>query len=232
MVRPIGRKTIVVIAVLISVVMYFAGVLSGLYANKVVEHKVKQDVDLLKSYTDSSALDMKNMLLLQFFMENMDDRCRFSKIYLSDLYKQLHLYWQKLPARLEAYEREGAVSDDYVVLKREYTRLSLRIWLIAQTNYGMCNDTEFIPFLYFYSKDCDTCVRQGEIIDSLKQEESLKNKTLVGFPVDADFPDDAIFLLKEYYNVTGVPTIIINRKVLHEELVPLDALMDAINNKN
>ena len=62
-----SAKSLILLAITLSIIMYLAGVFSGLYANKVLEikvgediEKVEQDVDILKSYTDSAALEAKN----------------------------------------------------------------------------------------------------------------------------------------------------------------------------
>jgi cell division protein FtsL len=54
--KPISKKVLILSAVAISIIMYIAGVFSGLYANKITEHKVtkeltrvEQDIEFLKS---------------------------------------------------------------------------------------------------------------------------------------------------------------------------------------
>lgn len=230
-----SKKSILILAIVIAVVMYLTGVFSGLYANKIMEHKVKQDLskveqdmDLLKAYIDSSSLDLKNIQLLQFFMDNIDQSCHFSQLYMSHLNDQLESYWRKLPSRLETYERENSETDEYITLKREYIRLSLRIWLIAQNNYNKCRDTDFIPLLYFYSEDCATCLEQGEILDSFREEMNLRNKSILVFAVDESFEDDTVFLLKQYYNLTKFPSIIVTNRIFQQDIISLEKLMDNI----
>jgi len=220
--------SIILIAVIVSVVIYLAGVFSGLYANKIIEKKVTQDVEFLRNYVDSSSLDLKNILLLQFFMDKVEAKCEFSNLYLENLQNQLQPYWQKLPARLEEYEKGGKITDEYVALKREYIRLSLRIWLVAQNNIRTCNSTNFVPLLYFYSADCETCIKQGEILDSFNREGKYADKNVIIFPVDGNFEDDSVHLLREYYNITAFPAIVINDKVFQKELIPLNDLLEAM----
>ena len=61
------RKQIFTVAIILSLVMYLAGVFSGLYANKIMEKQVEEDLSFLKGYTDIASLDLKNMLLQQQF---------------------------------------------------------------------------------------------------------------------------------------------------------------------
>lgn len=232
-VKMLSRKALVLTAIAISLLMYAAGVLSGLYANKIlelkIEHKVKEDVSFLKDYMDDSSLDLKNILLLQSYMDHVNDTCKFSSLYLSNLYEQLGPFWQKLPARLESYEKNAEVSEEYDSLKREYVRLTLRIWLIANHNLRKCKGASFTPVLSFYTKECDTCVAQGEILDHFKEQMNLKNKTVVIFPIDLEFPDDTVYLLAQYYNITTAPTIVVNEKVLHDTIVTEEMLSKVIS---
>jgi thiol-disulfide isomerase/thioredoxin len=223
-----SKRSIIILAVVLSLIMYFAGVFSGLFANKVVEEKVEDDVDFLKSYVDVSSVDLKNNFLLQLFLDNIDDDCKFSNLYLNNLREQFEPYWDKLPSRLEAYEKDRQkFTDEYLSLKREYIRLSLRFWLIAMNNYQQCNSTEFVPILYFYSNECEDCVKQGENFDLLKENE--KNHTIVVFPIDVDFEDDSVYLLKQYYNITSVPTTIVREDVYKGKLVSPEELAGSIN---
>ena len=100
-----SKRAILWFAVLVSVIMYLAGVFSGLYANSILENKVQEDLNkveeyltLLRNYMDNSALDVKNMVLLQFYSENIEDNCKFTNLYMDNLYKQLKPYWDKLPS--------------------------------------------------------------------------------------------------------------------------------------
>ncbi|MFH0961348.1 MAG: hypothetical protein V1820_01545 [archaeon] len=206
--RVPSKKAILLLAFAVCTATYFLGVLSGLYANKLLEKKVSTDMGVIKYYMDSSSLDMKNMLLLQFFMENMGDSCKFSELYLSHLYDQLQPYWSRLPKDIEAYDREQTGSAEYIALKREYTRLSLRIWLTAERNQQACNSTKFVPILYFYSKACANCTLQREILDTFSLEMRQRGFSIVIFPIDETFEDDTIYLLKKYYNLTAFPSVV------------------------
>lgn len=224
-----SRRSIIALAVILSIIMYLAGVFSGLYANKIIEKKVEEDISFLRNYMDIASLDLKNMILLQLLMEQMQDKCLFSEIYLSNLRNQLEPYWQKLPPRLETYDRSRKITPEYITLKREYVRLSLRIWLIAKKNNEEC-DSNLVPVLYFYSGDCQTCVKQGEIFDELNVKMKKINKSLVVFPIDKNFEDDSVYLLKKYYNITHVPTVVIGNKVITGKVISSDKMIDVIEN--
>jgi hypothetical protein len=228
-----SKRSILLIAIVLSIVIYLLGVFSGLYANKVLEIKVGEDigkveenVSLLKNYIDTYALDLKNVLLLQLFIDNIEDSCKFSDLYIDNLHTQLEPFWTKLPSRLEAYERSTTeYPDEYNSLKREYTRLSLRIWLTTQNSINRCNTSDFIPILYFYSRDCEECVEQGEIFDEFKEAMLKRNKRVIVFPIDLLFEDDTVYLLKQYYEIESAPTIVINNKAFRNMVLDKSTLI-------
>jgi hypothetical protein len=225
--KVISRNAIITAAIVVSLIIYFAGLFSGLYANKVIKQNVQQDISLLKNYTDTSTVELKNMLLLQFYSDKLSD-CKFSEMYVSHLHEQLYPYWEILPKRLEEYEKYNKITDEYVGLKREYFRLSLRIWLTAMNNYRKCNTTSFIPVLYFYSKDCETCIEQGKVLDKFNKEGIYAKKNIFVFPIDGYFEDDTIYLLEQYYNITKFPAVIVNDKVLQGGIIQAEDILKEI----
>ena len=147
---------------------------------------------------------------------------------MNNLYQQLKSYWDILPKRLEEYEKShNILSSQYISLKREYIRLSLRIWLTSRNIYENCPNSTYFPILYFYSINCKYCIDQGVEFDIIKGYLKKNNITLLVFPIDADFEEDAIYFLKEYYNINSLPALIIKDKVYQgrlfkkEELTPL-----------
>lgn len=211
--KPIRKGVLILAALLLSVILYVAGVYSGLNASKLLESKVNTDVTYLRGFIDNSALDIKNLQLQQLFIDSFEtgnsrNKCTFLDLYVDHLYTQMGSYWDALPARLESYEQTHTPTDEYTALKREYIRFSLRYWLIARQDYEFCSNTKVVPLLYFYSKDCTNCVRQGEQFDLFTKDMQGYNKTVIVFPVDGDFPDDTTYLLKVYYNITAYPAIV------------------------
>lgn len=217
--KQFSRGEFIVIAVVISVFLYTAGVISGLYANNILEKKVEVDLNDLKSFVDNSALDIKSIQLQQLYLDSLDNKCEFQDLYINHLYDQLGSYWDILPSRLEEYDKIEQPSDDYIALKREYIRLSLRFWIIAKDNYEHCNNQDIIPVLYFYSKACDKCIDQGKEFDKFNMAMSKKDKRVVVFPIDSDFEDDTVFLLKEYYNITKFPATLVNNELIQGQVI-------------
>jgi hypothetical protein len=217
------RGKLILLVLVLSLVLYGAGVLSGLFANQLLEHRVTTNLTLLREYIDSSALDVKNIQLQQLFVEDFQEgSCDFRELYLTHLEAQLSTYWDRLPARLEEFDARNLSSDDYIGLKREYIRHSLRMWLIAANTERDCPGTKFLPILYFYSAACKDCVQQGESFDEFKRVMDARNMTVIVFPIDINYWDDTVYLLVQYYNVTEVPAIVSGQRLFTGLLTATD----------
>lgn len=119
---------------------------------------------------------------------------------------------EKTRVKLEEFIGAGRQNEDYLILKREYSLAELRYWLLAKQTKEICKK-ESVSVLYFYSNDeeCPDCETQGLILTALKDE--LKDKLLI-FSLDANFEEPLIAILKESYNITELPAIIIENKKL------------------
>lgn len=242
------RKGILLVAITVSIALYLAGVLSGLYASKIIKEQTTKDISSLKEETmqdirllqkkteeDFSSLqgyvafldtNLKSMQLEQNFMETLSpgQMCNFSSISFNRILKQLSYYWSKLPYRIEEFEENNQLSEEYVTLKQQYADLSIRIWILAKDQYQRCN-TKIAYGLYFYSKDCKICAKQGEQIDRLSAKILANGSDLIMFPIDISSNESIIKNLKEYYKINSTPAIIINDKLFQGRLFSAEELM-------
>ena len=231
------RNLIIVAAVIISVILYMAGVLSGIFANKVVKEEAKhdisnlkketkQDLNSLQTYVEFLDINLKNMQLEQTFTEtlNHDDMCKFSSISMNALVNQLEFYWSKLPFRLEEYEKNNKITDEYFLLKDQYAHLSIRTWMLAKSQYEKCN-MNVVHGLLFYSANCNACVEQGKQIDLLNKKISSMGSNLIMFPVDFNSKQIIVRILEDYYSINSTPAIIINDKIFQGRLFTAEELM-------
>lgn len=235
------KKYIIFFAIALSIILYFAGVFSGLYANKLVKESTEADIsnlkketskdlELLQSYVDFLDSNLKNMQLEQTFIETLDDRqmCNFSRISLNELFSQLTYYWGKLPYRIEEYEKYNELSRDYNILKKEYAHLSIRTWILARSQHKKCN-IDLVHGLYFYSADCEKCIKQGEQLDILGNKIKQQGREIIMFPIDFYLEEPIVENLKKYYDIRSTPAIIINDQVMQGRLFTSNELLKAAN---
>lgn len=224
--KKVSKRGLIIFIIIISFVLYLAGVFSGIFANNLIEKTVNSEITEIKNTIDNSALDLKGVQLQQLFMDNFEtkDQCKFLDLYITQLYPQLKFYWDVLPTRLEEYDKRTKQTDEYTSLKREYIRLSLRFWLMSTKNYEECNNHNFIPLLYFYTAECDDCLIQGKEFDRFNQEMAEENKTVILFPIDADFKEDTVFLLKQYYEIDSYPATVVDSRLIQDRILSSEDL--------
>ena len=231
------RNYIILFAIIASIVLYLSGVLSGLYANKIVEKSTAKDIsslkletskdlDILQRYVNFLDTNLKNMQLEQTFTESLteEEMCSFSIISINELFNQLSYYWDRLPYRIEEYERYNEPVEEYNLLKQQYAHLSIRTWIMARSQHEKCN-IDLVHGLYFYSADCEECIKQGEQLDKLNSMVTEAGREIVMFPIDFYLEQPIVNNLKEYYGINFTPAIIINDKVFQGRLFKADELL-------
>ena len=230
------QKSVIMLVVILSLVLYFGGVISGLFANKVIKEETKDTINSFKGETREGLYDLKkyvdiletNLATLQLektFIDtlSLEDKCNFSKIALEDNYKTLQAYWKALPFRIEEYERDHEKTEEYKSLKQRYTELSLQTWLMEKTTEKECDDNVLVG-LYFYSSKCEKCVDQGIELDKFKDYVRKKNVDPVIFTLDYDFEKSFTKHLISFYGLNSTPSLLIaNQKFVgftkSEELI-------------
>ena len=107
--------------------------------------------------------------------------------------------------------RLGKDNDGIIELKKEYSLLSIRQWLLVEKTKEVC-DRDITTILYFYSnvENASICESQGYILDYLyrKYPESV---AIYAFDRDIDTP--ALNTIKSIYDITEVPSLVINGKL-------------------
>ena len=231
------RKSIIIVAIIISLVLYFAGVFSGLFANNLVKKETQKNLNILKQETENYLAELENyiefldtnlksMQLEETFAGTLsqEQKCEFFKISLNELVNQLGYYWDRLPYRLEEYEKNNILTDEYKLLKEQYTHLSIRIWILAKNQFDLC-DTNIVHGLHFYSAECENCIEQGEQLDELNSKVVAQGKDIIMFPIDFNSEDLIIKNLKKFYSINSTPALIINNKVHQGRLFKADELL-------
>lgn len=245
-----NRTAILTVAIILSIILYLAGVFSGLYANKIIEKKTtadllnlknetntsleniktgaKQDFDILSDYIKFLDGHLQNLQLEQTFMETLSsqEKCNFTEIAMDSLLKQFEYYWDRLPLRIEEYESQvDDLSQEYVLLKQQYTQLSIRTWILANNRNKECNG-DLITILYFYTRNCNNCVAQGEVLDELRNYYMLKNKDVLIFTVDLNSDFSIIRYMKQYNQIESAPALLIDDTVYQGRVFNLDELKE------
>lgn len=217
-VRKISKKRFFLALVLTSII-FLLGLLVG--------HTLTLDrTSYLADISYRQKLDYESLQLQSLFLDlsASNQSCSlFNKILETSLTNVADAQ-----AKVDFYLLESTMgSDTYKDLKRDYSLAQIRYWLLNKKIKETC-EPDHVSILYFYSnEECVDCGPQGTILIYLK--EKLKDKLLV-FSLDADFIDEPMInLLKQTYNITRVPSIVIEDR-LFNELLSKDELIKEICN--
>lgn len=118
----------------------------------------------------------------------------------------------KLGQQLDYLEKKlGKDNPKLIPLKKEYSLLSIRQWLLVKRAKEECEKNWNI-ILYFYSneRNASTCESQGYVLDYLY---SKHPDSLVIYAFDFDLDTPALNTLKNIYGIRRVPSLVINEKL-------------------
>lgn len=246
------RTILVAVAIILSIILYLAGVYSGLYANKMLEEKTKRDirsfkeeteeniysfkigtekeVQYLKSYINFLETNQGRLLLEKEFVETLtpDQICDFSDLSMRSLLDELNFYWQRFPFRLEEYERDNQpLSEEYLTLKQKYTQLSIRTWILAKTRYEKCG-TKLVHGFNFYSANCSTCAKQGEQLDKFSPTLREEGIDVIIFTIDLYSDESVVKFLKQHYGINSTPALLLNNKLYQGRVFNSEELLEEL----
>lgn len=198
----ITNRKIFVSALFLTVVIFVMGLLLGL----VIEGK---RVEFIEQADREQKINLESLQLQLLYLSSIEGResCPAFTTALSDHIKET----ENTRERLEKYLTEDMAHESgFSLLKREYIISQLNYWVLARKTRDIC-ESDFVSVLYFYSKKCPDCENQGFILDYLKK---LFGDRLLIFALDKEFADEnMIKVIAASYNVSWVPTIVIEDKV-------------------
>lgn len=193
-----------------AIILYSLGALTGYFIQEKVLSRTQEELKKVQEEFFVYKQNLENVQLEQLYLTTYqgDLNCKILVSLINEMQDKLAYFWSKLPTKLEVYEKYSEIQPDYINLKRDYTLLSIRVWLLSLNVKEKCGE-EIIPVLYFYSKDCDKCIDQSYVLDNMKKE----NPNFSAFIVDYNLDESIVKVIKNVWNVTKVPSFIIGNKL-------------------
>jgi len=203
------KNKIYLIAGLTSIILYIVGIFTGAAIYQYTQSKTNQEFDILRSEIYGYEDDLNSIELEMLYLASSQGElgCKLILTSLNRVQSDLGYFWDNLPQKLEVYERDNSPDENYELLKKEYMTISLKAWLLSLSLKEKCG-LDSTPLLYFYSRNCDDCVEQGEIIDSVRVERDLKVYT-----IDLNLDSDIVSTIKEAYGIQTAPSLLIDENV-------------------
>ena len=207
---------ILVSAMIVSGLLFGAGVFTGYVINMERFSSIEKNIR-------SVSRDVENFQLQFLFFDVLGENS--TCLLLTDTLSSIDRQSYDIGSRLTAYGAEAEIQDynEFVGLKKEYSRLLISYWLLANKLRESCRiNTSTI--IYFFSEDCARCDDQGFVLTYLKNK--LKNRLLV-FALDGEFEEPSVQTLKKYYNINSYPSLVIDGK-LYEGFIPESGVREIV----
>ncbi len=207
-------------ALIISALLFGTGVYTGYTINKERLSAIEIDLkDVIRSIEDFQ---------LQFlFLDTLggEATCPLLSDSLKNINKQSYEIGRKLT---ENNPDSGEITDYnyYEDLTERYSRILTSYWLLATKMKAICK-SQSKTVIFFIEKDAcnkqspNMCDAQGFVLDNLKR--TFDDKLLV-FTMHADLKEPSVKVLREYYQVSKYPTLIIEGKK-HEGFTDKETLL-------
>jgi thiol-disulfide isomerase/thioredoxin len=191
-------------AALLTFLVFITGIVIGWYLDE-------SRVSFVKSKIDELEIGFSNLALEENFYRSIaTDSRTLCNIYISKT-NDLAFQAGKLGSYLESFREISKFGlHDIESLKNKYFVLNLQLWLYMRKLREECSyNATTILFFYTSVKKCDDCIAQGIVLDQLKKKDP--NKYMI-FAIDFDSKLGIVNALRVYFNITQVPTLIINEK--------------------
>ncbi len=189
-------------AALLTLLVFISGIIIGWYLDETRVSFVKSKIDELEISLSNFALEE------EFYRSVTTDKKTLCNIYISKA-NDLAIQAGKLGSYLESFREISKFGlHNIETLKERYFILNLRLWLYMRKLREECNyDVSTILFFYTSAKRCEDCIAQGIVLNQLKKDNPEKYMI---FALDVDSNLGIINSLKIYFNVTKLPTLVIN----------------------
>ncbi len=124
--------------------------------------------------------------------------------------------------KIETYENANKLTDAILTEKKRYALLDLQFWKNSIEIRKRCG-SEFATVIYFYSQFNSTADQKlmDRILFDFKQRCGAAT-VYITMPSDMDL--SSVNLIKTYYNITKIPSVLINEKTPLTGVASLDEL--------
>ena len=208
------NKTLYLKAAAVTLVLFFAILLAGLYLDGQRTSIVRSQLELAGSQADESRV---GLLFLQTFKDS-PGFCDAFNLQIEAVASGLN----KLGYQLKRFG-EASKLEDLEGYKRKYAVANAELWLYSVNFKKQCG-SDAITILYFYpdKSTCPACEAQARVLDGLKQKCGQK---LLVYSLPADLDVGIVNTLKRQFNAERTPSLVVNERELIEGLANSGAII-------
>ena len=220
-----SEKRVYLLTGFLTIVLYVMGVLTGFYVYSLGVTQGYEELNEMKSDIEQYSKALQSLQIQQLYLSAESNlTCTYLISSLNGLKADVYSIAERLPEKLEVFEKYYPQDEEYVRVKKDYMSLLMKSWLFSLSVRNRCGK-DVVPILYFYSSDCEDCIEQGYTLDAIRED--MDN--LYVFTIDFNLEDETVSTIKQVYGIEDVPALIVNEKVL-PGLQDYDEIMAAIRN--
>lgn len=197
-------------------------------------YRTDKIIEQYKNY-EIQAFDLK---LQNYYYQIMDESsCKQAIeqnfVFADDLYNT--------GLELEKFEEANQITNDISLEKKRYVLLKTELWLNSILLKKKCNEP-FDTVVYFYSDDPPSNIEVAEqrvLSNVLKTVKEDKGNKIILLPIAGDLKKGldeegiqlgAVDLQRKVYNITQLPSILINEEVVLEGYQTAEEIESHLNN--
>jgi hypothetical protein len=192
------RKRIFLKAALITLIVFSVGFLFGYYLDSVRFGFIEDE--MLKSSVAS-----ESFIVSQAYLQDHPDYCRLTELRLPQMARDV----EQMGVDIGSFS-EKSIFINYTILEQRYFIYEIRAWMSAEEYKTRCNKN-ITTILFFYKKNDTQSMNEGIVLTSIREDRNKYGKVMI-FSFDKDFDEPSLALVREDFNVTLTPALIINKK--------------------
>jgi hypothetical protein len=217
-------KTFLWWALFLTITLFGSGVILGIFLESSREQTISQN------YKETEAFWQDVRLQSYFYQMMNSDVCE--QAISENLNFADRIYQEGL--LLQRYETGNEITGTLLLDKKRYVLLKTEFWLNSILLNKKCSNMSIPTVVYFYSQYPESISKKAEqaavssLLFDLKQK--YGNNVLL-IPLAEDLNITVVDIIKDKYNLTEFPTVLINEKTTFTGVPKLEELEDAMGLK-
>jgi hypothetical protein len=206
-------------ALLITTLIFILGIFIGMSFEK-------RNINIIESYYAQSEVSMMDMFVFQDLVEtgnyNCEEMIKTTIDFADRVYKEALL--------LEPYEKSNILTENIILSHKKYDLLRTFIWINSIKISEKCqNDFTLIIYLYEYNTEDIAKIATQKVWSRILSDAKEKyGSEIILLPIAADNNLSSIDMVVNKFHIEKFPSIIINEKIVLNDLNSLNDLEDYI----
>jgi len=216
----VNSKYAFVFALIFSIAVFSIGIFIGFSIENVRNNFAYQTY--IKSETNLLDARLQNYLLSNFPIENCDLSIQKNIEFGNRIYEEAKM--------LQKYEDANKISQTILSEHKKFDLLRALFWLNSLKIQEKC-DSSIVNVVYFYKLNdvsLDEKAKQNVFSNLLYEVKQEYGDDIMLIPISGDNNLTSVEMLIQTYDITKLPTVLVNEKIKVSEIIGLEEFKDII----